>query len=83
MPLVPKRMSVLHELAATSILTTVSHFFTFGLDTIKVRVQSRHVGEDVAHFTRNRVDKHPLMTGVMKGYAIVSIGYLVHLSISK
>lgn len=82
-PLVPIRITTFHEGVATLFLTTATHFTTFMLDTIKVRIQARHINEDVAHFTRNKVDKLPVMRGVMKGYGIVLLGDAVHLSISK
>lgn len=53
------------------------------LDTVKVRVQARHVDEDVAHFTRNKVSKQPVMKGLMKGYGLVLIGDAIHLTVSK
>jgi len=82
-PMVPIRATVFHESVATAFITTACHFATYFLDTIKVRIQAHHNTEDVAHFTRNKVDKQPIMRGILKGYAMVLIGDAVHLTVSK
>lgn len=82
-PMVPKQPTLKHQAVTTLCLSTAVHMLIYPLDTIKTRIISRNIVQDVARFKANHVSKMTLYLGILRGYGSLMIGNMCHLTIGR